>query len=398
MQKANIFISYRRSDTAGHTGRLYDRLNNHFGGQVKIFMDLDSIAPGADFIATIEKAVGSCEALIAMIGDQWATLKDAEGKPRLQHPEDFVRAEVATALKRGILVIPVVVEGAPMPREKDLPPDLAKIVRLNALEISDSRWEHDTRRLIERLEQELGTGPSAAASSSGASRLPKLKPLAIGAAIVTLLCLALLGRWLFRSSQPGAPPQPSPAAESGKTPLPGASSGERANAVPASPAASVAASPAVINSSGSPPGAETIDVLAADNGGKLLIASKERWKATIDGKEGSYGYFYKGDFAVFAFKDERVATLGSLAVFVPGASGSNLKDFELLVGNESPEGKFESLGKFQLKNYRLVEDPFQKIELPKVKARYVKMVILSNQEGSGVAPNVYEMRLMGRLD
>ena len=185
-----IFISYRRSDTVGHTGRLYDRLNHHFDGQAKVFMDLDTLAPGEDAVTSIETAVGSCNALIVMIGDQWVSVKSADGNLRLHQPEDYVRNEVAVALKRNILVIPVLVEGAPMPQTKDLPPDLAKLVRLNALEISDGRWEHDTRRLVERLEQELGVRKSATASQTDSPRPIWKKPLAIGTAVLVLLCLA----------------------------------------------------------------------------------------------------------------------------------------------------------------------------------------------------------------
>lgn len=398
-QKANIFISYRRADTAGHTGRLYDRLNHHFSGQAKIFMDLDTLAPGEDAVTSIETAVGSCDALIVMIGDQWVSVKGVDGNLRLHQPEDYVRNEIAVALKRNILVIPILVEGAPMPQAKDLPSDLVKLVRLNALEISDGRWEHDTQRLIERLEQELGVRGLVAASQTDSPRPIWKRPLAIGAAILVLLCLTLLGRMLFRPATPSVPVPVSPLASKdampdnaggkGQTAInsrpPSADEGNTA-AIPTNPSSDLRLDPKVIN------------LLAAENGGKLLIASTDRWKNTIDGKEGSSGYFDKGAFAVFGFKEEKLATLEAFAVYVPGTSGTNLKDFELLVNSESPDGKFESLGKFQLKNYRVVEDPFQKIALPNVKAKYLKIVILSNHEGSTVAPYIYEMRLLGRLD
>jgi hypothetical protein len=93
-----IFISYRREDTAGHAGRLYDRLHDRFP-QNKIFMDVDTIDPGMDFGAAIEASVSSCDVLIAVIGKRWLTSADEEGRRRLDHPEDFVRREIATALK-----------------------------------------------------------------------------------------------------------------------------------------------------------------------------------------------------------------------------------------------------------------------------------------------------------
>jgi len=151
---SRIFISYRRDDSAGYAGRLYDRLSERFG-QGQIFMDI-TIEPGLDFVEVIEKAVGSCDVLIALIGRQWLTVTDATGRRRLDKPEDFVRLEIATALDRNIRVIPVLVRGATVPPSTDLPNALKKLARRNALEISDTRFHHDVDRLIETLEKVLG--------------------------------------------------------------------------------------------------------------------------------------------------------------------------------------------------------------------------------------------------
>jgi len=157
---SRIFISYRRDDSAGYAGRLYDRLSERFG-QGQIFMDIDTIEPGLDFVEVIEKAVGSCGVLIALIGRQWLTITDATGHRRLDNPEDFVRLEIATALDRNIRVIPVLVRGATMPRSTDLPDALKKLARRNALEISDTRFHYDVDRLIETLEKVLGVSEPA---------------------------------------------------------------------------------------------------------------------------------------------------------------------------------------------------------------------------------------------
>jgi len=103
-----IFISYRREDTAGHAGRLFDRLTQHFG-KGRIFMDVSDIEPGTDFVEAIDKAVGSCDILIVVIGREWLTCADPGGHRRLDDPNDFIRLEAATALKRNIRVIPVLV-------------------------------------------------------------------------------------------------------------------------------------------------------------------------------------------------------------------------------------------------------------------------------------------------
>jgi hypothetical protein len=154
-QSANVFISYRREDSAGHAGRLFDRISNHFGNRIKIFMDIDSIAPGEDFISVIESAVGSCDVLVAVLGRDWLNITDEAGKRRLDNPNDFVRVEIATALNRNVRVIPVLVQDATMPRQEQLPEPLAKLSRRNALELSDARWQYDVDQLIKTIEDVL---------------------------------------------------------------------------------------------------------------------------------------------------------------------------------------------------------------------------------------------------
>jgi len=156
---SGIFSSYRRDDSAGYAGRLYDRLSDRFGKD-QVFMDVAKIEPGLDFVEVIEEAVGSCDVLIALIGKQWLTITDATGRRRLDDPEDLVRLEIAAALSRNIRVIPVLVRGATMPRSRDLPKALEKLARRNALEISDTRFDYDVNRLIETLESAIPLPPT----------------------------------------------------------------------------------------------------------------------------------------------------------------------------------------------------------------------------------------------
>lgn len=158
-QFSGIFVSYRRDDSSGHAGRLSDRLSAHFGNE-QIFMDIDQIEPGEDFVEVIENAVGSCEILIAIIGRQWLSSVDGSS-PRLNNPNDFVRLEIIAALNRDIRVIPVLVQGATMPNPQDLPDDLSKLSRRNALELSDRRWNRDVDQLIVALEKILRTREDA---------------------------------------------------------------------------------------------------------------------------------------------------------------------------------------------------------------------------------------------
>lgn len=153
---SRIFISYRRSDSAMAAGRLYDHLSTHFSDHL-LFMDIDSIEPGEDFVEVLQNAVGSCQVLIAVIGPDWLSVTDEAGRRRLDDPNDFVRLEIATALERDIRVIPVLVDGASMPTTHDLPDALAKLARRNALFISNERFRYDIGKLIATLDRVLGS-------------------------------------------------------------------------------------------------------------------------------------------------------------------------------------------------------------------------------------------------
>ncbi len=148
-----IFISYRRDDSGGRAGRLYDRLEGHFG-QGQVFMDVDTIRPGLNYVEVVQEEVESCDALIAVIGREWLTASDpaGTGRRRLDDPADLVRLEIGAALERDIQVIPVLVQGAQMPRAADLPADLKELANRNALEVSDNRFRTDIDQLIEALE------------------------------------------------------------------------------------------------------------------------------------------------------------------------------------------------------------------------------------------------------
>jgi hypothetical protein len=149
-----IFISYRRDDALGSAGRLYDRLITHFEPE-KIFMDVDTIEPGLDFVEVIQNAVSSCDVLLAIIGPRWSSVTDESGVRRLNKTDDFVRIEIAIALRRNIRVIPVLVQGADMPSESQLPEELKILSRRNAITISHERFNVDAERLIHVLDKAL---------------------------------------------------------------------------------------------------------------------------------------------------------------------------------------------------------------------------------------------------
>jgi ABC-type amino acid transport substrate-binding protein len=149
-----IFISYRREETAYPAGWLYDRLADHFGGS-QVFKDVDSIDLGDDFVEVISRAVARCDVLLAVIGQEWLTTTDAHGRRRLDSPDDFVRLEIEAALSRRVRVIPILVDGATLPRAEELPGSLAGLVRRQALELSPARFDTDTSRLLKVLDRTL---------------------------------------------------------------------------------------------------------------------------------------------------------------------------------------------------------------------------------------------------
>ena len=149
-----VFICYRREDTAAHAGRLYDAMVNRFGER-NVFMDVD-MAPGVDFVERITEVVSACQVLIVVMGPSWATVEGEDGIARIADPDDFVRLEVETALRRPeVTPIPVLVSEARMPKREALPPELQSLTRRNALEMSNSRWGYDVDRLNETLDELL---------------------------------------------------------------------------------------------------------------------------------------------------------------------------------------------------------------------------------------------------
>ena len=151
MKPARIFISYRRADAGWPVRWLAEWLTSQFGPGV-VFLDADSIRPGDDFAAKIEAAMGACSVLLVVIGPQWLA---AEGKPgrRAGDPKDWVRLEIELAIKRGIRVIPVLVNGARMPSPGELPPSLRALAYRQAVELNPA--SPDTRRLASVLEDAL---------------------------------------------------------------------------------------------------------------------------------------------------------------------------------------------------------------------------------------------------
>jgi len=153
----SAFLSYRRRDAKAYAGRLRDVLRLRFQPPAELFMDLDSIAGGDDFPDTIDKALATSSVVLVLIGPNWLASPGIDGQPRLSNPQDLVRHEVSTGLRLDKKVIPVLVDGARMPTEAELPAVLSALARLNAVELSDSRWDYDVGKLVSAI-VDRGTG------------------------------------------------------------------------------------------------------------------------------------------------------------------------------------------------------------------------------------------------
>ncbi len=156
-----IFISYRRDDSEGEAGRLFDDLSRAYGSDA-VFMDVAGIAPGVDFRKAIDDNVSACGVFLAVIGAQWATITGANGERRIDDPNDFVRLEIASALARNIAVIPVLVHGAKMPHRDLLPDNVKDLAYRNSVEISHARWNSDVELLVGALRAYVTSTPSTA--------------------------------------------------------------------------------------------------------------------------------------------------------------------------------------------------------------------------------------------
>jgi len=153
-----IFISYRREDTAANAGRIYDHLSDSFG-EDHVFMDVDSIAIGLDFTKAVVEAVSACGLLLVLVGKDWLSSADNNGRRRIDNPDDWVRIEIETALQRDIPVVPVLVDEAELPYADDLPPSLRPFVRRQAFRLSHAGFRAEVASLIDAVAKVFDTGP-----------------------------------------------------------------------------------------------------------------------------------------------------------------------------------------------------------------------------------------------
>jgi tetratricopeptide (TPR) repeat protein len=203
-----IFISYRRDDAAGEAGRLADHLSRRFGAGA-VFLDIETIDPGTDFVSVLHTTLQQTAAVLVIIGTRWISLRGASGTRRLDDEHDFVRLEVEKALGRGIPVVPVLVQGAPLPSAAELPPSIAALASRQTAVIEHSEFHADADRLCDRLEAMLAGGRGR---QDGWRRWWPL----LGGIAALMLALAGFAAWRTSTSEHPAAPDASPVADTSK--------------------------------------------------------------------------------------------------------------------------------------------------------------------------------------
>lgn len=361
---SDIFISYARPDR-----EKAELLANAFAQRGwSVWWDRE-IPPGKSYDEVIENALSSARCVIVLWSKNSVSSR-------------WVKTEAAEGAERGILV-PVSIENAQIPLE---------FKRIEAADLSD--WRGGTahaefEQLMRTIAGMLGANASEPIKRMPTSTEPlsrvwwKGMPAVLAAiAVVIVLIFGLRRFGLFGAKDNQSPPPATSA-------VPGPSGIEdRAASLPVAKSATSSQ----LQSS-------VMNLLAAENGGHVVVATNDRWPYAIDGDEKNWQYIdigVVGSWAVYGFKDDKAARFDTFKVLILGAENWNLKDFELLAGNDSPTGKFESLGKFQTQNVRFFKDPYQEFKFPPVKAKYLKVRVISSHGFSSVG--VYEFQLLGALD
>jgi TIR domain len=204
--RSKIFVSYRRRESAGYAGWLHADLVKHFGAE-RVFMDV-GMEPGVDFRDTIDDALSSCGALVVLIGDEWLTVTDDQGRRRIDDPEDVHRMEIEAALDAGVRLIPALVMDARVPEADELPERLRPLVRRQAVELSNDSWDYDVGRLVGVLERVLLEQEGAGWLTrvrAGLTRAAKRRRALAGFLAGVVTTLAVVGALLAATGQFASP-------------------------------------------------------------------------------------------------------------------------------------------------------------------------------------------------
>jgi Domain of unknown function (DUF4189)/TIR domain/Putative peptidoglycan binding domain len=244
-----IFINYRRGDEPGFTQALLGRLEQAFPAE-RLFIDVDNIPPGEDFVRMLESQVAQCDAMLTVIGTNWLDATDDHGGRRLDDPNDFVRIEIESALKQGKRVIPVLVHQARMPHPDELPEAIRSLSQRNAVRLTHERFRADVQGLIKALQGAIDEVASRRAGLVGAADVKPLersqssRRTLIAFGVLGVVLVGAIGLWIAypRLTLPSHETVPLPSASVQPAPVPPTSM-PRTSVLPA-PVASTPVQPA----------------------------------------------------------------------------------------------------------------------------------------------------------
>jgi hypothetical protein len=389
---ADIFLSYASQDREA-ARRIAEALSAR---GYSVWWDR-TIPPGRVFDEVIQEQLNTAKCVVVL----WSAHSVRS---------NWVKTEASEAVARNTLV-PALIEAVAPPIE------FKRIQAANLAGWSGDTGETEFVNLLAAIQRLIESGPApvaaarpedavqrVAASANRAGRRPSLG-IWVLAAIALLAGAAALYEKRMR---PGKEPTQAdaPASTAVSVPAAGAPTASvqepaTATAVPSSaPPSAPAVDKPVVAAVTRPNGTATssrMNLLTPDNGGQLLVASKDTWALTVDGKADSGAWVDQGQ-AVFGFKDDRAATFDTFAVLINATADHNVKDVELLAGNDSPTGRFESIGKFSTQNVRIMKQPYQEFHFAPVKAKYVKIKPLRAHSGTNYAVWADEFQLFGTLE
>ena len=371
---SDIFISYARADK--EKAELLASAFSQRGWSV--WWDRE-IPPGKSFDETIENALSSARCVVVL----WS---------KTSVSSRWVKTEAAEGAERGTLV-PALIDNVKIPLE---------FKRIEAADLSDWHGDSSHREFDELIRTVAGivdgsapvqprripTTTEVRSRQGSKTRWGGLAGLVAGV-IGSVVVLHQTGFFekQIPQSQNEMRSSPSTTNTAPAAPKPGRGGTEDQADSGAKPAPSTKAQSAGMN------------LLAAENGGHVVVATNDRWLYAIDGDEKNWQYIdigVAGSWAVYGFKNEQPASFDTFKVLILGTDSWNLKEFELLAGNDSATGRFESIGKFQTQNMRFFKDSYQEFKFPPVKARYLKVKVISSHGFSSVG--VYEFQLLGVLE
>lgn len=365
---SDIFISYASADR--ERARLLAEALSRRG--YSVWWDR-TIPPGRVFDEVIQEAIQGARCMIVLwSGDSVRS--------------NWVKTEASEGASRGILVPALIGNVAP-------PIEFKRIQSANLAQWSGDDADAEFQNLMQSVERLMQQAPGATTAGDNAtrtvqpfpaslpSRMSALKTFGMGATFSTLV---MGGVWLYTKldKEQGLPPSvaSAPAPAAGKP---------SETAPPAAAPAATSQAPAKAAARG------RVNLLSAEQGGQVLVASSDQWKVLINGNEEDYVWTDTG-FGVFGFRDGRSALIDTFALLIPKQADVNVKDFELFVGNTSPTGPFESIGRFSTLNMRMMQNPYQEFHFPPVKAKYLKLQTLRSHTDAQTM-YAHEIQLFGQL-